>query len=143
MYFWVEMDEIVCIWIGVYFNQSIKIIVFHASTNGVSDLVLHINYWLLTPEGPDDGQTGVGAQILDLLSSRSFASSSNMCFRQEVWPLLFDTKHALSYASILYGKVLFITCHRVKIYLTFKTMPDFWSKPTLKLSILPAITGFK
>ena len=30
--------------IGVYFNQSIKIIVFHASTNGVSDLVLHINY---------------------------------------------------------------------------------------------------
>ena len=43
--------------IGVYFNQSIKIIVFHASTNGVSDLVLHINYTDFTPEGPDEGQT--------------------------------------------------------------------------------------
>ena len=47
--------------IGVYFNQSIKIIVFHASTNGVSDLVLHINYTDFTPEGPDEGQTVVWA----------------------------------------------------------------------------------
>lgn len=65
--------------IGVYFNQSIKIIVFHASTNGVSDLVLHINYTAFTPEGPDEGQTGVGAQQLILSSSRSFRSSWNIC----------------------------------------------------------------
>lgn len=47
--------------IGVYFNQSIKIIVFHASTNGVSDLELHINYSAFTPEGPDEGDTVVWA----------------------------------------------------------------------------------
>ena len=43
--------------------------------------------------------------------------------------------------------VLFITCHKVKnfqnlVCLTFRTASDFCWKPSLKLSALPAITGF-